>query len=153
MNIIKHRPKAIELALVQAGYTLADIRGEREVHTVVEQPDGLLAAVGRVSPRSALLAAAGTITLGLFLAYETALLSPVAVSLALAYALHLLGEADPGASEVQHEVERPGMTHDEVQERLIQWHEWQRIEAEQQEKEARKAKRQSNTGSTGRRRH
>lgn len=139
MGVIAHRPKAVELALVKAGYTLADIRGEREVHTYEEQPQGLLASLGHVAPRTALLGAAGTLALGAFLAYETGLLSAVAVSVALAYGLHLVGQVDPDPTEVEHEVQRPGMTHEEVQHRLVQWDEWQRIEAEQQKKEARKA--------------
>lgn len=139
MGVIAHRPKAVELTLIQAGYTLADIRGEREVHEYEEQPQGLVAAVGRVSPRSALLAAAGSMALGLFLAYETGLVSPVALSVALAYGLHTLGQVDADTVEVEHEIERPGMTHHEVQQRLVQWHEWKRLEQKEQKKQAKKA--------------
>lgn len=147
MNVLAHRPKAIELALVQAGYTLADIRGEREVHTVEEQPQGLMAAVGRVTPRGARAAAACTLALGMLLAYETGVLSAVVLSVALGAGLHLLGEMDAEATEVRHEVQRPGMEHEEVQHRLIQWNEWKRIEKEQQKKEAQKAKSQGSTPS------
>lgn len=140
---MKHTPKAVELALVQAGYTLADIRGEREVHTVEERPQGLLAAVGRVTPRSARVAAACTLALGLIIAWDTALLSPVVVSVALAAGLHLLGEVEAEATEVQHEVQRPGMKHREVQERMVQYDEWKRMEKRAQEKEANKAKGQA----------
>lgn len=146
MDVIKHRPKAIELALVKSGYALSDIRGEREVHQYEEQPQGLAAVLGRVSPRSALLAAAGVLALGLFLAYETALLSPVAASLGLAYALHLLGQVDADPVEVEHQVTRRGMTHQEVQERMIQAQEWKRIKKERQEREAQKAKAKAPSG-------
>lgn len=151
MGVIAHRPKAVELTLMQAGYTLADIRGEREVHTHQEQPEGLVAAVGRVSPRSALLAAAGTLALGLFLAYETGLVSPVAVSVALAYGLHTLGQVNADTVEVEHEVHRPGMTHHEVQQRMVQWHEWKRLEKKHQEKQAKKARKAGKNPSSTRR--
>lgn len=151
MAVIAHRPKAVELSLIQAGYTLADIRGEREVHRYEEQPQGLAAAVGRVSPRSALLAAAGVMALGLFLAYETGLVSPVAASVALAYGLHTLGQVDSDPVEVEHEVHRPGMTHHEVQQRMVQWHEWKRLEKKEQEKQAKKARKAGKNPSSTRR--
>lgn len=146
MNVLAHRPKALELALVQAGYTLADIRGDREVHTVEEQPLGLMAAVGRVTPRSARAAAAGVLAVGMLLAYETGVLSAAVLSVGVAAGLHLLGEMEAEATEVRHEVERPGMDHDEVQHRLIQWNEWKRIEKEQQEQEAQQAQRGQPSG-------
>lgn len=146
MNVLAHRSKAMELGLLQAGYSLADIRGEYEEHVVEEQPQGLLAAVGAVSPRGALSAAGCALALGLFTAYDTGLLSPVVLSVALAAGLYLLGQAQPESTEVRHETRRPGMGHREVQERLIQWNEWQRIKEEKQEQEARKARQQANTG-------
>ncbi len=130
MNVLQHRHKAVELALVEAGYSLAEIRGEREVHTVEEQPQGLVAAAGRVSPRSVRVAMACTLALGGLLAYETGVLSAVVLSVALAAGLHFLGEMDAEATEVRHEVERPGMPRQEVLDRLIQWNEWQEMKEE-----------------------
>jgi hypothetical protein len=143
MNVVKHRPKAIELALMQAGYTLADIRGEREVHQYEEPPQGWAARLGAVPPHTSSRLAAGVLALGSLLAYETAMLTPLLVSLLAAYGLHLAGRVDADPVTVEHAVERPGMQHHEVQERLVQWNEWQRMEKEQQEREARKARRQS----------
>lgn len=143
MSVLKHRPKAVELALIQAGYTLADIRGSREVRRREDPPQGWRAHLGRVRPRTALVLAAGVLALGGTLAYTTATAWLLTPSLLAAYCLYLVGQADPDPVEVEHEVERPGMTHREVQERLIQWNEWQRLEKEQQEREARKARQQS----------
>lgn len=144
--MIKHRPKAVELALVQAGYTLADIRGERVRTTTTTEPQGLLAAVGLLTPRVATAALAGVVALGLIWSAQTGLLGPLSVSVALGLGLYWLGQVDVEATETQHVVERPGMERREVQERLTQWDEWQRIRQEQQEQEARRAERQARAG-------
>ena len=120
----------MELVLVQAGYSLAEIRGEREVHTVEQKPTGLWAAVGRVSPRSVRVVAALVLAGGLLLAYQTGLVGAVVLSLAVGLALHLLGEMDAEVQEVQHEVERPGMSHQEVLDRLVQYDEMEEIREE-----------------------
>ena len=120
----------MELVLVQAGYSLAEIRGEREVHTVDHKPTGLCAAVGRVSPRSVRLVAALVLAGGLLLAYQTGLVGAVVLSLAVGLALHLLGEMDAEVQEVQHEVERPGMSHQEVLDRLVQYDEMEEMREE-----------------------
>lgn len=121
----------MELVLVQAGYSLAEIRGEREVHTVEQRPQGLVAAAGRVSPRSVRVGAALVLAGGLLLAYQTGLVGAVVLSLVVAAGLHLLGEMDAEVQEVQHEVERPGMPHQEVLDRLVQYDEMQEMRQEQ----------------------
>jgi apolipoprotein N-acyltransferase len=151
MNVIAHRPKAVELALVQAGYTLADIRGEREVHTYEEPPSGLAALVGDLPARVAHLAGAAALALGVLAAAETGLSSALVASVVLAYGLHVLGEMDPEATEVAHEVQRPGMSHHEVQQRMVQWDEWKRQEKQQAEKQQRQAQAQASTQTPGRR--
>jgi len=143
MNVLKHRPKAVELTLIQAGYTLADIRGVREVHRRGDPPRGWRAHLGSVRPRMTLVLAVGVLALGGTFAYTTATAWLLIPSLLAASCLYLAGQADPAPVEVEREVERPGMTHREVQERLIQWNEWQRLKKEQQEREARKARQQS----------
>lgn len=143
MDVLKHRHKAVELALVQAGYSLDEIRGGREVHRTEERPTGLWAAVNRVTPRSARVALAGILALGLLAAYETAMLSPLAASIVLGVGFYLLGEVEADTVEIEHEVEREGMTYREAQERLIQWNEWQRIEAEKKKEAAKNAEKRA----------
>ena len=143
MNVLKHRPKALELALIQAGYSLADIRGQREAHTYQEAPDGFLAEISDVQQRTLHFVAGGVLALGSLLAYETATVSAVAVSVLVAYGLHALGQVEPDPVEVQHEIERPGMLYDEVLGRLIQWTEWQEMESEERKRQQRKARQRS----------
>lgn len=136
MGVLIHRPKAVELALLQAGYTLRDLRGETRVHTTEAPPSGAAAVLGSVQQREARGAAVGALTLGLFSALETGLLSLLAASAALAVALLLVGRYDPEATEVQHEVQVPAMGHHEVHQRLVQWTEWKRLEKEAAEENA-----------------
>lgn len=136
MDVIKHQPKALEMILVKAGYSLREIRGEREVHRIREEPQGLVAAAGRVTPRSARLVAAGCLALGMLVAYETGLLSALAVSVALGVALHALGELEAEATETTHEIHRPGMDRREVVERVIQHDEHEQMKREDAESEA-----------------
>jgi hypothetical protein len=146
MDIVQHRPKAVELALVQAGYSLTDIRGSREVHVYREPPVGWRAFLGRVQPRMTLGLAMCMLGLGGVLAYETTMLTPLLVSIGVAAALYAAGRVNPDSAHVEREVSRPGMMHREVYERLVQWNEWQRIEKEQEEREARKARHQAKGG-------
>lgn len=126
----------MELVLVEAGYSLAEIRGEREVHTVEQRPQGLVAAAGRVSPRSVRVGAALVLAGGLLLAYQTGLVGAVVLSLVVAAGLHLLGEMDAEVQEVTHEVERPGMSHQEVLDRLVQYDEMEQIRDEKAKENA-----------------
>lgn len=143
--MIKHQPKALEMLLVkEAGYNLSEIRGEREVHTITEEPQGLVAALGRVTPRAVRMAMAAAVALGMLGAYETGMASPLVVSLILAVALHWVGELDAEASQITHEVQKPGMKRREVYARAIQHDEHEQMKEEKREEAQRKAKTQAN---------
>ena len=139
---------ALETKLVkEAGYALAEIRGEREVHRIREEPDGLVAALGRVTPRTVRLAMAGVLGLGILLAAETGLVGALVASVLVAVALHWVGELDAEATEVEHVVERPGMTEREVLQRRVLHDEHEQIKKEKAEEEHRKAKNKHKGGS------
>ena len=51
MDVIKHQPKALEMVLVkEAGYNLADIRGERTERVETVEREGVLATLRRILP-------------------------------------------------------------------------------------------------------
>lgn len=138
---------AIETLLVKdAGYDLREIRGSREVHRLTEEPDGLVAALGRVTPRTARLAMACVVGLGLLLSVESALVAPLVASVALGVALHAVGELDAEESVTEHVIEEPGMTEREVLQRWTLHDEHERMKEDEAEKEQRRAKRRANTG-------
>lgn len=43
MDVVKHQPKALEMILVKAGYSLRSIRGEETVRLVEREPSGPVA--------------------------------------------------------------------------------------------------------------
>jgi len=124
----------------EAGYSLEDIRGESYTYRTTEEPRGLLAAVAALTPRSVRTAAGTLLGVGLLTAYETGLVSAVAVSVALAVALHYVSSIDAEPVETVHEVEKPGMSVEEVMGRLHQHDEHEQMKQEEQEAEARKAR-------------
>lgn len=130
MNVIQHHHKAVELALVSAGYDLAQIRGEREVHTREVQPQGAAAVLGSVQQRTGTLAGLCVLALGLVGALETGLLAVLLAAVAAALGLHLAARYEPGVQHERHEVERPGMPRQEVLDRVTQWNEWQKMKEE-----------------------
>lgn len=134
----------MELLLIKStNLTLTDLRGRREVHTLTEEPQGLVAALGRVTPTTARLAMAGVIGLGLLLSVETGLVGPLAASVALALGLHTIGEMDADETEIRHEIEEPGMTAREVEEFWVLNDEHERLKKEMAEAEAKKAERRA----------
>lgn len=138
---------AIETLLVKdAGYDLREIQGSREVHRLTEEPDGLVAALGRVTPRAARLAMACVVGLGLLLSVESGLVAPLVASVALGVALHAVGELDAEESVTEHVIETPGMTEREVLQRWVLHDEHERMKEDEAEKEQRRAKRRANTG-------
>lgn len=124
-----------------AGYSLEDIRGASWEYRTAEEPSGLMAAASSLTPRSVRVGAATLLGLGGLLAYETGLLSAVAVSVALAVLLHYASEVDAEPVETVHEVEKPGMSVEEVMGRLHQHDEHEQMKNEEAEAEARKARR------------
>lgn len=137
---------AIETLLVKdAGYDLREIRGSREVHRITEDPDGLVAALGRVTPRTARLAMACCMGLGLLLSVESGLVAPLAASVALGVALHAVGELEAGESVTEHVIEEPGMPEREVLKRWVLHDEHERMKEDEAEKEQRKARQRANS--------
>lgn len=147
MAVLQHQPQAMELLLIKAtNLTLTDLRGRREVHTITEEPQGLVATLGRVTPRTVRLAMAGVIGLGLLLSAESGLVGPLAVSVALALGLHTIGELDPDDTEITHEIDEPGMTAREVERWWVLNDEHERLKSELAEKESKKAERRAKSG-------
>lgn len=135
---------AMETLLVKdAGYALREIRGEREVHRITEEPAGLVATLGRVTPRTARLATVGVVGLGLLLTAESGLVGPLVASVLLGVVLHRVGEFDAEATETVHEVERPGMTEREVHQRWVLHDEHEQMKKDRAEKERKKAERKA----------
>jgi len=137
------------ILLKTTNLTLADLRGEREVHRIEEEPDGVMVALGRVTPREARLAMAGAIGLGLLLSVETGLVGPLVASVAVAVGLHAVGELDAEATETVHEIHKPGMTAREVEEFWILNDEVEAEKKRQAEKESQKAKQTAKSSSGG----
>lgn len=126
----------MELLLVDAGYTLAEIRGSTEVHTHEEPPSGAAAILGHVQPRVASLAAVGALALGALAALETGLTSLLVAAVGASVLLYLAGQYHPEAQEVRTEVQRPGMSHQEVLDRGVQYQEFKTAQKEHAEAEA-----------------
>lgn len=103
------------ILLKTTNLTLEDLRGKREVHHIEKEPRGMMAALGRVTPRSARLAMAGVVGLGALLTVETGLMGALAASIALALGLHMVGELDVGDSTTRHEIHTEGLSAKEVE--------------------------------------
>lgn len=130
----------VELVLVQEGFTLRDLRGETEVHTITERPTDLWATLGRVTPRSVRFGIAGAVGLGLLLSVETGYVGPLAVSTAVGLVLYAIGELDePGPVTKTHKVDRRGLSEREVVEYLTMSNTLNEMEAEAREEARRKA--------------
>lgn len=130
----------------EAGYTLEGIRGESYTYTSVEPPSSFEAFVGRLVPSAAWKVVGVLLGLGALTAYTTGALSGLFVSVLLGVALHYLSQFNPEPREVVHEVEKPGMSVDEVMGRLVQHDEHEQMKNEEAEAQARKAKRQAKGG-------
>lgn len=118
------------MSLVTAGYSLAAIRGERWVAHTQERPQGAAAVLGSVQQRTGTLAGTCVLALGILAALETGLLAVLLASVAAALALHLAAGYEPTTEELRHEVQRPGMTHQEVLDRAVQYKEFQKMKQE-----------------------
>jgi len=146
-----YQREAVEHYLVSDGYSLDELRGyEFEFETTQDRTD-TAAFLGRVTPRSVRVVAAGSVALGLLLSVETGLLSPVALSVALGVALYAVGELpDPEPVTKTHKVRRPGLTETEVYRRLTMSNVIQELKEEEQEKARRKARRKDRKPGGGR---
>lgn len=137
----------MELLLIKStNLTLTDFRGRREVHTITEEPRGLMAALGSVTPRTARLAMAGCVALGVLISVETALVGPLVASIGLALALHTIGEMNADETEIIHEIDEPGMTAREVESWWVLHDEHERVKKEMAEKEQKRAERKAKSG-------
>lgn len=137
----------MELLLVKEGFSLSDIRGWTETHTVEEPPSDMWASLGRVTPRSVRLGITGVVALGLLLSAETGYVGPLAVSVALGILLYLVGELDePGPVTKTHKVVRHGLQERVVMRYLTMANELGEMEEEAYEKSRREAERRSRQG-------
>lgn len=125
-----------------AGYSLSDIRGERRTEREVIPPSPWEAFVGDLVPSSVWKVVAGVLGLGAVTAILSGSTSPAIVSVLLGIALHYLAQFNPEPQEVVREVQREGMSVDEVMGRLVQHDEHEQMKNEEAEEQARKAKRQ-----------
>jgi hypothetical protein len=135
------------LVLVKdAGYTLADIRGERSTEREVVPPTSFERFLGSLTPSAArrgvgVLAAAGLLTTVL-----TGALAGAVVCGILAVACYALSRFNPAPRTAVRTVTTPGMPVDEVIGRLVQHDEHEQMKNEEAEAQARKARRQRQGG-------
>lgn len=140
---MQYVPMAVEMVLVkEAGYGLRDLRGTSYTWTERREPTAWEQHLGALTPGVAWKTAGAILALSLILAYQAGAASGVVVSAILAVALHYLGQFNPEGTEVVHEVDEPGMAVEEVMGRLHQHDEHEQMKKEEQEAQARKAKRQ-----------
>jgi len=125
-----------------AGYSLSDIRGESYTWREQREPTPWEQHLGAIPPGVVWKIAGPLVAIGLLGAYASGSVGGVVVSVALSVALYYLSAFDPEPTEVVHEVERPGMSVEEVMGRLVQHDEHEQMKQEEQEAKARKAKRQ-----------
>jgi len=132
----------------EANIPLDRLLGYEERSVTTEPRDDLWAALGRVSPRSARVVAAGVMGLGLLLAVETGVVGALAASMLAAVGLYYVGElqtADPQTTVTT--TRREGMSEEQVHRYLTLHDEHESLKSDQKEKAAKKAR--ARAGSTG----
>jgi hypothetical protein len=132
----------VELLLVQEGFTLTDLRGYEATHIVEEDRTDIAAFLGRVTPHSTRVGAAGAVALGLLLSVETGIATPLIASLGAALVLYSIGRLDePDPVVKTHKVRRRGLSEREVTDYLTMANKMSELEQEKRENARQNAER------------
>lgn len=124
------------------GYSLTDINGEQYTETITREPSAWEQYLGAFTPGVMWIVAAPLVGLGLLGAYAFGSVDGMVISVVLSVVFYYLAEFDPQPTTETVEVDKPGMSVEEVMGRLVQHDEHEQMKNEEAEAQARKARRQ-----------